>query len=400
MPLAQRVWAGIDAGKRHHHLVVVDADGRKLLSRRIANDEPVLNEVVATVRALAEQVVWAIDLADGPAALMIALLLGQRQQVLYLPGVAVNRVTAAYRGEGKTDAKDAAIIADQARMRRDLRELRLADPTVAELKMLTAHRADVAADRTRAINRLRAHLLCIFPALERALDFTNRGPLVLVSRFQTPAAVLSIEETDLVAWLRERKARPAAKLAAAARRAALTQGTQVVGEETAARIISSLAATVLDLDRQLATLDTDISERFDAHRLAPVITSMVGIGPLLGAELVAATGGSLEGFDSADHLAGYAGLAPAPRDSGRRTGNLHRPKHFNRQLQRVFYTSALISIQRSPSSRSYYDRKRTEGKRHTQAVLALARRRVNVLWAMVRDDRPYQEPQLPSALAA
>jgi transposase len=396
----QRVWAGIDAGKRHHHLVVIDADGRKLLSRRIANDEPELDEVVATVRALTEQVVWAIDLADGPAALMIALLLGQQQQVLYLPGVAVNRVTPAYRGEGKTDAKDAAIIADQARMRRDLRVLRLADATVAELKMLTAHRADVAADRTRAINRLRAHLLCIFPALERVLDFTNRGPLVLVSRFQTPAAVLSIEETDLVAWLRERKARPAAKLAAAARRAALTQRTRVVGEEAAARIISSLAAMVLDLDRQLATLDAEISERFKAHRLAPVITSMVGIGPLLGAELVAAIGGSLEGFVSADHLAGYAGLAPAPRDSGRRTGNLHRPKRYNRQLQRVFYTSALISIQCSPSSRSYYDRKRTEGKRHTQAVLALARRRVNVLWAMVRDDQLYQEPQLPTALAA
>jgi transposase len=127
---------------------------------------------------------------------------------------------------------------------------------------------------------------------------------------------------------------------------------------------------------------------------------MVGIGTLLGAELVAATGGSLDSFASADHLAGYAGLAPAPRDSGRRTGNLHRPKRYNRQLQRVFYTSALISIQRSPSSRAYYERKRAEGKRHTQAVLALARRRVNVLWAMVRDGHCYQEPPALVALAA
>ena len=112
---------------------------------------------------------------------------------------------------------------------------------------------------------------------------------------------------------------------------------------------------------------------------------MVGIGALLGAEFLAATGGSLDGFASADHLAGYAGLAPAPRDSGRRSGNLHRPKRYNRQLQRVFYTSALISIQTSTASRAFYDRKRAEGKRHSQAVLALARRRVNVLWAMIRD---------------
>ena len=57
-------------------------------------------------------------------------------------------------------------------------------------------------------------------------------------------------------------------------------------------------------------------------------------------------------FATADHLAGYAGLAPAPRDSGRRSGNLRRPRRYNRQLQRVFYTSALISIQRCPDSRS------------------------------------------------
>jgi hypothetical protein len=58
----------------------------------------------------------------------------------------------------------------------------------------------------------------------------------------------------------------------------------------------------------------------------------------------------------------------------------------------VFYTSAVISIQRSPASRAYYQRKRAEGKRHRQAVLALARRRVNVLWAMLRDQRHYEDP--------
>ena len=74
---------------------------------------------------------WAIDLADGSASLVIALLLQHGQRVVYLPGIAVNRATAGYRGEGKTDAKDAAIIADQARMRRDLRELHVLDEDIA-----------------------------------------------------------------------------------------------------------------------------------------------------------------------------------------------------------------------------------------------------------------------------
>jgi transposase len=103
-------------------------------------------------------------------------------------------------------------------------------------------------------------------------------------------------------------------------------------------------------------------------------------------------------FSTPDRLAGFAGVAPAPRDSGKITGNLHRPKRYSRGLQRVFYTSALISIRCCEESRRFYDRKRAEGKRHTQAVLALARRRVNVLWALLRDNRSYEPiPPVPTA---
>ena len=126
---------------------------------------------------------------------------------------------------------------------------------------------------------------------------------------------------------------------------------------------------------------------------------MPGIGPVLGAEFLAATGGDMGVFATPDRLAGFAGLAPAPRDSGRISGNLHRPQRYHRRLQRVFYTSALISIRHHPDSKRFYDRKRAEGKRHTQAVLALARRRVNVLWALIRDMRCYQ-PNPPLAMAA
>jgi hypothetical protein len=60
----------------------------------------------------------------------------------------------------------------------------------------------------------------------------------------------------------------------------------------------------------------------------------------------------------------------------------------------------MISIQHSPASRAFYNGKRAQGKRHTQAVLALARRRVNVLWAMLRDHRAYQEQRQLRVLAA
>jgi transposase len=400
MDRVEQGWVGIDAGKGHHHVVLIDGNGRPLLSRRVINDELELAALIDVIRDRVTNLTWAIDLADGAGALMIALLLHRAQPVFYLPGMAVNRASAGYRGEGKTDARDAAIIADQARMRRDLRQLRLLDDAIVRLRLLTAYRADLAADRTRSINRLRGLLVGIFPALERVLDFTNQGPLILIGGFQTPTAIRRLGQARLARWLEKRRVRGAARLAAAAAEAAGRQTVEISGEAAAASVIARLAQTILELDRQLAVIDREAAAIFHTQADAAIITSLTGIGDVLGAQFLAAIGGSLAGFASADHLAGYAGLAPMPRDSGYRTGNLHRPQRYNRQLQRVFYTSAMISIQRSAASKAFYDGKRDQGKRHTQAVIALARRRVNVLWAMLRDHEPYQErPQKP-ALAA
>lgn len=72
------------------------------------------------------------------------------------------------------------------------------------------------------------------------------------------------------------------------------------------------------------------------------------------------------------------------------SGNLKRPRRYDRRLLRACYLAAQIAAIHDPVSRGYYQRKRTEGKNHTQAVIALARRRLNVLWAMLRTRTPYQ----------
>ena len=115
------------------------------------------------------------------------------------------------------------------------------------------------------------------------MDFTNRGPLVLISQFQSPQQLADAGQTEVEQWLRGHKVRHADRLAAAAVRAAATQHTRVVGEATAADLIARLARAVLDLDRQLADIDKRISTRFEVHRHHAIITSMVGIGNLLGA---------------------------------------------------------------------------------------------------------------------
>lgn len=183
-----RIWAGIDSGKTHHHCLVLNESGETLLSRRVANDEPELLKLLSSVLALGDQVTWAVDMAGGEPALLLALLVNHEQEVLYIPGRVVNRASDGYRGEGKTDARDALVIADQARIRRDLQELRPDDEATIELRLLTNRRTDLVRDRTRSINRLRSALTGMFPALERALVLTSAGPLVLLAGYQTPAA--------------------------------------------------------------------------------------------------------------------------------------------------------------------------------------------------------------------
>jgi transposase len=393
------VWAGIDSGKRAHHCVVIDSAGRLLLSQRVVNDESALLELIAAVLAVAgaDPAVWATDLNAGGAALLIALLAERGQQLLYIPGRIVHHAAATYRGDGKTDAKDARIIAGQARMRTDLQPVRGADQISTDLRLLTARRTDLVYDRVRAINRLRATLLEFFPALEAAFDYSKKAPLILLSGYQTPEGIRRIGATRLAAWLKKRGCRGSTSVAAKALAAANAQHTVLRSEAMGAQLVAQLAQQIAVIDAAIAHLDEQICERFDQHPDAPILLSMPGFGPVLAATFIANTGGDLRAFETVDRLASVAGLAPAPRDSGRISGNHHRPRRFNRRLMRTCYLAALSSLKNSAASRAFYERKRAEGKSHKQALIALARRRISTLWAMLRDRTTYQEPH-PASL--
>ncbi len=396
-----RIWAGVDIGKEHHHCVALDARGERRLSRRVGNDEPELLELIHEVLALADrgEVLWAVDTNHGSAALLIGLLLDAGQPMVYLTGLTVHRAAAGYRGQSKTDAKDAHVIADQARMRQDLGLLRPGDDVAVDLRILTGRRLDLVNDRTRQINRLREQLLEIFPALERVLPRKGRGPVVLLTGYQTPGAIRRTGVCRLESWLKNRGVKNASALAHTAVEAAQAQHIALPGERLAGAMVARIAEGLLALDAEIAELDALIEARFHAHPHAKVIETLPGMGPRLGAEFLAATGGDLAAFGTPDRLAGYAGLAPVPHDSGRIRGNLRRPCRYHRGLLRACYLAAMASIRCCPVSQRYYQRKRDEGKSHIQAVLALARRRLNVLWAMIRDHTSY-ELRPPTAAAA
>lgn len=206
---------------------------------------------------------------------------------------------------------------------------------------------------------------------------------MLLTRYRTPEALRRAGEARVQAWLKKQGARSSALVAAK------SQYTVVPAQRVGEMMVAALAQDVLNLEHELADLDALISARVHEHRHTSILLSMPGFGPVLSAEFLGATGGDMAAFDNADRRASVAGLAPVPRDSGRISGNNHRPRRYDRRLLRVFYLSAMSSLKSNPPSRTYYDRKRAEGKSHTQAIICLARRRLNVFWAMLRDGTTY-----------
>jgi transposase len=275
-------------------------------------------------------------------------------------------------------------------MRSDLGELAPSEQELSELQLLLGRRRDLITDRSRTITRLRETLVSLFPALERALDVNSKDPLILLTHYQTPAQLRRAGHKRVAAYLRNRGVKGSSNVAHKALSAAGSQRVTLPAQDVASRIVAELAAEVLTLKQRIESIDEEIGRRFSVRPEARILSSLPGMGPILGAEFLVCVG-DICAFESADKLAAYAGLVPVAHDSGKRVGNRRRMRGGNKTLKRVFYQSAFASLRGCAQSRAFYDRKRAEGKRHTQALIALARRRVNVVWAMLRDGTTFED---------
>ncbi|MFJ3950658.1 IS110 family transposase [Streptomyces libani] len=395
--------AGFDIAKEFHWLAVIDDRGRPLFDHRVDNDPESIEQAITELHAVQTEhagLTIGLDLMGGVAGLLTAMLLAADLRCVHLPGLAVNRARRGTRGgENKSDPRDAKVIAEQVMLRDDLRIVDLPQESTVNLRLLVSHRTAMAKDTTARINRLRDLLTGIHPGLERIVDPTQKSSLMLLSRYVTPAEVRRAGTIRIAEHLRRHGAhRPTAeKLADTAVTAARAQRTAIVGERRTAQLIRELASELLATKARLKALEAEIEELVSVQPDGALIRSLPGMGAILTAEFIALVG-SIGRFASGDAPAAAAGLAPVLSQSGKirysrsATGG-------DKALKRVFYQSAFCALQRDPVSRAYYDRKRSEGKRHHQALIALARRRVNVAFAILRDRRPYEQRPQPRLIA-
>ncbi|HET8726251.1 MAG TPA: IS110 family transposase [Alphaproteobacteria bacterium] len=384
-----RISVGIDIAKEMHWVTAIGADGVVAIDRKLENTPGAIAALVDELAELDGSVRIGLDVVGGIAGLVAAMLAEAGFALVHVPGLAVNRARqGTVGGEHKSDPRDARTIADQVRIRSDLRRIEPATELDLELRLLVGRRRDLVAAQTQRLARLHDLLAGIFPGLERGLDLTTKGALVLLSKFVTPAELRAAGGKRLRRHLQAAGGRPNLEtLVDKALAAAADQAIAVPAERMTARLIKELAAEALATRTRLASLDRELEALLERHPDAALIRSLPGMGAVLTAELIAEAG-NLSRFRSADALASAAGIAPVLRQSGK-TRFLKRPTGGNKGLKRVFYQSAFCSLGH-PDSRAFYDRKRREGKRHHQAVLALARRRINVLWAMLNHRQAFQ----------
>ncbi|HEY9356913.1 MAG TPA: IS110 family transposase [Arthrobacter sp.] len=390
------VFIGVDVGKDGHHAVALDKSGNRLLDRALPNDEDELRQILQGLGSHG-RLLFVVDQPATVGALAVAVARADGAVVGYLPGLAMRRIADLHPGEAKTDARDAFIIAEAARsLPGTLRSLELGDEQRAELVMLCGFDDDLVAQATATSHRIRGLLTQIHPALERVLGPRLDHPAVLdlLRTWPTPQALRRAGTKRIAARLRKLAPRIGERLAEEISQALDRQTVVVSGTESAGIVVAQLAGMLDGLHAARNTVLAKVEALVEAHPLHRVLTSLPAVGVRTEARILTEIVG--KEFQTAAHLASYAGLAPVTWRSGSSIRADHASRKGNKVLKRTLYLSAFAAL-KDPLSRAYYDRKRAEGKRHNQALIALARRRCDTLFAMLRDGSLYhpKTPQTP-----
>ena len=376
-----------DVGKSSHRACAVDASGEVLFNREVANRPADIDRALAEAGAGARVVV---DQKRNIGALVVARARAAGNPVSYLPGIAMKKARDMFPVTAKTDAIDAEVIARTAAgMPWTLREVAEETPAAASLRMLAAQRDFAVGSRTRAVNRLRAVLLEADPAFESAVDPSSRWQLAVLAELGGP---FGIRAAGL------RRFRSVAERAGGARRAAsdrlwaaaaasASSGRPELAAES--ELVRSLAARAAADSAEAARLDALSSASLAGDEAYEALLTVPGVGPKTAAALVTLVDVSM--FRSHDELAAYAGLAPCNRQSGTSLNSSSPSRGGNRTLKNLLTYSCTSLVGTDNRFGRYYDSCRARGMRHNKALKAVARKRLKVIYAIMRDGTPYRE---------
>jgi len=338
---------GIDAHKRTHTVVAVDAAGRQLGVRVTKSTSTAADlELGRWAGQFGRERSRAVEDCRHLSRRLEADLLAAGEVIVRVPPKLMAGTRKSARTYGKSDPIDALAVARAALREPGLPAARLDGPE-RELRLLTDHREDLVADRTRMISRLRWHLHEPDPGWDPK-------PRSLTSRKNLDAVAARLAGTDgLVARL-------AADLAAR---------------------IAALTADINGLEQEIIAL---------ARQLAPSLLAVQGVAGLTAAKIVAQTA-DVRRFKSKDAYARHNGTAPLPVWSGNQTR--HRlSRTGNRQLNCAIHRIAITQIRCHPESQACLSKRMAAGDTKTEALRALKRRLSDTVYRALLADATTSVP--------
>jgi len=251
------------------------------------------------------------------------------------------------------------------------------------LKRLTRRRRRLVNERVRVVNNLQADLQAVCPGL---LEITSEASNQWFLNF-----LLSAESLSQLARLRKATL---LKIPAVGRKyASLIQDWQKrahFSEEAAwvSEMIQEDAKRCLELDEKVKTLETKIREVAQDSKIAKILLSIPGFGPVCTTELAGEIG-TVERFSKEGSLALYLGMSTLDNSSGQYQGT-KAPKHVNTRAKAAMMTALDRHRKYVPESQRYYEKKRAQGKKHNQALRALGRHLCRIIYKMLKEEREYQ----------
>jgi transposase len=392
------LFVGDDWVEDHHDVELMDLVGRRLAKARLPEGVAGMARLHAMIaEQLGEdtdeaEVLVGIETDRGP---WVAALIAAGYRVFAMNPLQVARYRERHGVSGaKSDAADAHTLADMVRT--DSHQLRpvAGDSAQAEVvKVVTRAHKTLIWERTRHTQRLRHALRDYFPAALAAFeDLDATDTLELLALAADPASAAKLTIAQISAALRRARRRNVAEKAARIQAVLCTEhlGQPEVVTQAYAATTRAAVAVLRTLDEQVKTLQGQVDAHFGQHPDAEIILSQPGLGPILGARVLAEFGDDPDRYTDAKSRKNYAGTSPITRASGKKKVVVARYVHNDRLIDALM-TQAFSALNASPGARAYYDQLKERGAEHNAALRQLANRLVGILHGCLKTRSCYDE---------
>uniref|UniRef100_UPI0035E41421 IS110 family transposase n=1 Tax=Streptosporangium album TaxID=47479 RepID=UPI0035E41421 len=392
-----RITCGIDWSERHHDIALLNADAAIVTRARIGDD-------LAGFRRLTELLAEHAG-PDGPTSIEIAIETDKGLLVAALVAAgftlfAINpRAVARYRERhgqagGKSDPGDAAVLADILRTDRHRHRPLPADTNLARgVKAVARQHQEAIWARQQTVNRLRSLLREFYPAALAAFPIlTQRAALTVLRAAPTPQAAARLTPSRMGTLLRRAGRRIDSglpeRLSTQLRQEQLRQPAEV--EQAFGVAAAGLIDVIVAMTGAIDALQEQLTGLFTRHDQAQIVTSMPGLGTVLGARVLGELGDDRSRFTDIAGLRGFAGTAPITRASGK-TKIVSARYIRNQRLADACHWWAFAAITKSAGARVHYDQRRAAGDTHNGALRNLANKLLAKLWHCLHNGVLYDE---------